>query len=74
MANKWGSEDEPGEKQSRKMGSRNTQSSADGRSENSRGPEVMWGHEVKYFTYKVDFTAGFTQRLIHCPQIFCHMN
>ena len=44
MANKWGSEDELGEKQSRKMASRNTQSSAGGKSENMKGPVVIWGH------------------------------
>ena len=44
MANKWGSEDELGEKQSRKMASRNTQSSADGKSENIKGSVVIWGH------------------------------
>ena len=44
LANKWGSEDELGEKQSRKMGSRNTQSSAGGNFENMKGPVVIKGH------------------------------
>ena len=41
LANKLGSEDELGEKQSRKMASRNTQSSADGKSENIKGSVVI---------------------------------
>ena len=47
LANKWGSEDELGEKQSRKMASRNTQSSAGGKSENMKGTVAIW-YEVIY--------------------------
>ena len=52
LANKWGSEDELGEKQSRKMASRNTQSSAGGKSENMKEPVVIWGYFMrKKFAY-----------------------